>query len=101
MAISVSKDEAKIRGLFDAWTKAMEAKDSEHRDLEIAVDGDLAFAHCLHHVKPIGEDLPAGHWFRVTVCYRRIDGRWRVVHEHVSVPFDPTTGKVVFIEQVP
>jgi PhnB protein len=26
-------------------------------------------------------------WVRATVGYRRIEGRWRIVHEHVSVPF--------------
>jgi ketosteroid isomerase-like protein len=24
---------------------------------------------------------------RATVCYRRIDGKWMVTHEHLSVPF--------------
>jgi ketosteroid isomerase-like protein len=24
---------------------------------------------------------------RVTVCFRKIAGKWKVVHEHVSVPF--------------
>lgn len=26
-------------------------------------------------------------WVRATTCWRKVDGRWRVVHEHVSVPF--------------
>ena len=34
---------------------------------------------------------------RVTVCYRRMGGEWRVVHEHVSLPFDPMTGQVSYI----
>jgi PhnB protein len=24
---------------------------------------------------------------RATVGFRKVDGKWRVVHEHVSVPF--------------
>ena len=144
---SASEDEAEIRALVGAWSKALEAKDldgltagyasdvllfdatppfqtsgieayravweaclpffpaefkSKHRDLKIAVSGDLAFAHGLHHIEPVGEDHPAGQtWLRVTVCYRKIDGRWRVVHEHVSIPFDPMSGKAVLIEHVP
>jgi uncharacterized protein (TIGR02246 family) len=71
---------------------------SEHRGLQVTVSGDLAFAHGLHHIQPIGEAHPAGAtWIRVTVCYRRIGGSWRVVHEHVSVPFDPETGQVSYI----
>ena len=54
--------------------------------------------HGLHHVTPIGEESRWGQtWLRVTVCYRRIEGNWRVVHEHVSVPFDPITEKVSYI----
>lgn len=34
---------------------------------------------------------------RVTACYRRIEGRWLAVHEHVSIPFDPMTGRAVMI----
>ena len=35
-------------------------------------------------------------WVRSTVCYRKIDGRWVVTHEHTSVPFDAESGKVSF-----
>jgi uncharacterized protein (TIGR02246 family) len=70
---------------------------SEHRDFEVSVSGDVAFAHGLHRIRPVGEEHPAGNtWLRVTCCYRRIDGQWQVVHEHVSVPFDPETGKAFF-----
>jgi len=30
---------------------------------------------------------------RATVCYRKIDGKWMIVHEHFSVPFDMETLK--------
>jgi hypothetical protein len=26
-------------------------------------------------------------WLRLTVCFRKIDGRWKITHEHESVPF--------------
>jgi ketosteroid isomerase-like protein len=32
-------------------------------------------------------------WWRATVCYRKIDGKWMVTHEHSSVPFDEESGK--------
>jgi ketosteroid isomerase-like protein len=32
-------------------------------------------------------------WWRSTAGFRKIDGRWRITHEHNSVPFDPQTGK--------
>lgn len=30
-------------------------------------------------------------------CFRRTDGRWRVAHEHGSVPFDPASGQAALI----
>jgi PhnB protein len=72
---------------------------SEHKDLEIEVSGDVAFVYGLHHFVPEPADHPCGSsWMRVTACYRRVDGQWRVAHEHVSVPFDPMSGKASFIQ---
>jgi hypothetical protein len=30
---------------------------------------------------------------RVTDAYRKINGKWLIAHEHVSIPVDLTTGK--------
>jgi uncharacterized protein (TIGR02246 family) len=63
---------------------------SEHRDLEFHIDGDLAVVHGLHHFVPEQPDHPCGQtWMRVTVCYRRVNGQWKVFHEHISLPFNP------------
>lgn len=71
---------------------------SEHRDIAIHVSGDVGLMHCLHHVVPIPADHACGQtWMRVTVGYRRIDGKWKVVHEHVSVPFNPMNNQAWFI----
>ncbi len=71
---------------------------SEHKDLVVEVDGDVAFVHGLHHFVPEPADHPSGAtWMRVTACFRRIDGAWRVAHEHVSIPFDPMSGKAVHL----
>lgn len=56
--------------------------------LEITVGGDTAFAHALNHIngrKTKGESK--GHWVRVTIGFRKTDGKWLANHEHVSVPF--------------
>jgi uncharacterized protein (TIGR02246 family) len=69
---------------------------SEHRDLKIDVNGSIAFVHGLHHITPTDEpNHPAGQsWIRVTACYRKVNGRWLVAHEHVSMPFDCATGSI-------
>jgi uncharacterized protein (TIGR02246 family) len=69
----------------------------ETREAGLMVSGDLAFAHChtrLTNAKT-HESATCG-WVRVTVCFQRQQGQWRVVHEHVSVPFDPQTSQAVF-----
>ncbi|MFY9570945.1 MAG: nuclear transport factor 2 family protein, partial [Blastocatellia bacterium] len=55
---------------------------------------DVAFSHSLNRVKGTktdGGDLEM--WWRATVCYRKLGGKWIVTHEHSSVPFDVNTGK--------
>jgi ketosteroid isomerase-like protein len=64
---------------------------SKRRDVRIEVSGDVAFAFGLHTFEP------SPTWVRFTVCFRRVDGAWQVVHEHVSIPFDPRTGQAVLI----
>jgi PhnB protein len=71
---------------------------SEHRNLKVDISGDLAVARGMHHFVPDQPEHECGAtWMRVTVVLQRIGGRWRVIHEHVSVPFDPTTNKAAFI----
>jgi len=66
----------------------------EIRDLNITADNDVAFSHGLSHVSATtagGGKLDM--WWRMTICFRKIDGKWMVTHEHNSVPFDTETGK--------
>lgn len=83
-----------------AWEKFFAAYTGpvayEVRDLSITTDGELAFVHSLNHVSGT---LASGHtadlWVRWTACFRRIDGVWLVVHDHVSVPADLEHGRAV------
>ena len=34
-------------------------------------------------------------WVRFTECYRKTNGRWLAIHDHISVPVDLDTGKAV------
>jgi ketosteroid isomerase-like protein len=57
------------------------------RDVNLTVDVDLAFVSALNRMRGRtgGEDQDM--WYRTTMCLRRIGGRWRIVHDHSSVPF--------------
>lgn len=60
----------------------------EIRDLAVTVGNDVAFSHSLNRLtgnRTTGEETDV--WMRATVCFCKIDGQWKVAHEHVSVPF--------------
>jgi uncharacterized protein (TIGR02246 family) len=56
-------------------------------DVNLTVDRDLAFVSALSGMRGRqgGEDQDM--WFRTTMCPRKTGGRWRIVHDHSSVPF--------------
>jgi uncharacterized protein (TIGR02246 family) len=83
-----------------AWQESFAAFPSdityEVRDLNVTVHGELAFAHSVNHVNATSAagrvtDL----WLRWTACFRRIDGVWLIVHDHISVPADLAQGRAV------
>lgn len=83
-----------------AWQKLFAAHtgpiDYEVCDLNVTTNGELAFVHSLNH---LNGTLASGHvtdlWVRWTACFRRTDGVWLVVHDHVSVPADLKSGQAV------
>jgi uncharacterized protein (TIGR02246 family) len=63
----------------------------EIRDLAITAGDDVAFAHSLNRIHGARTDgTQTDVWVRATMGFRRIDGRWAITHEHVSVPFEMT-----------
>jgi uncharacterized protein (TIGR02246 family) len=66
----------------------------ELSELAIATDRSLAYGHSIQRV--VGTDKQGKKidlTVRVTDVYKRIKGKWLVIHEHVSVPVDLDTGK--------
>lgn len=71
---------------LDTWDGPVRRK---AHNLEIAVDGDLAFAHGYLHTAAVSKSSgsPSEWWSRATFCFARRAGKWLIVHEHTSVPF--------------
>jgi ketosteroid isomerase-like protein len=68
----------------------------EVSDLNITTDGEVAFVNSLNHVSgTLTDRRSTDMWVRWTACFRRINGVWLVVHDHVSVPADLKHGKAV------
>ena len=62
----------------------------ETHELNVAVSGDLAFAHMLHPdsgTRRSGEEAVV--WVRSTVCLQRTNDGWLITHEHISFPINP------------
>jgi ketosteroid isomerase-like protein len=66
----------------------------EMRDLTITAGDEVAFSRSLDHITGTRADGEKNDvWVRATVCFRKIDGHWKVTHEHMSVPYDMETLK--------
>jgi ketosteroid isomerase-like protein len=68
----------------------------ETRDQTITADNDIAFSHQLLRLQAtMTTGQKVDRWERLTFCFRKVNGKWLFVHEHVSVPADLMTGKAV------
>jgi ketosteroid isomerase-like protein len=59
----------------------------EMRDLSITAGDDVAFSYSLNRIsgkRTNGEETDV--WVRWTACFRKINGKWLITHEQVSVP---------------
>jgi ketosteroid isomerase-like protein len=66
----------------------------EIRELSIIVSDDLAFSHSLNRLSgTLKNGHETGSWVRYTACFRKIDGKWLIAHEQISVPVDPRSGR--------
>ena len=68
----------------------------ELHDLNITVGDDVAFTHSLNRISgtlTTGQKIDL--WLRWTACFRKINGKWLIVHHQNSVPVDLETGRAM------
>jgi len=68
----------------------------EYRDLSIIGGDTVAFSRGLERMTGTlknGQKFDA--WVRFTECYRKTNGHWLAIHDHISVPVDLDSGKAV------
>lgn len=69
------------------------------RDAKLYVSDELAILHCHSKVEnttsQYKQKMP---WCRTTLCLQKKQGRWNVVHQHISVPIDMATGRLVVLK---
>ncbi len=89
-----------IEAKLENWAKAFTIFYNvtyEIRDLTLTVGDVVAFGHGFGRLSGTLVDGTAtsGTWVRLTLCFRKIDAEWLIVHDHVSVPFDLPSGRGV------
>lgn len=68
--------------------------DVEMSDLNVMTEGNLGYGHNIQHTTLTDkESKKIMLVLRVSNGYRKINGKWLISHEHVSVPVDLATGK--------
>ena len=68
----------------------------EIHDLHITVGNDIAFSHSLNRISgTLRTGQQTALWLRWTACFRKINGKWLIVHHQNSVPVDLQHGTAV------
>lgn len=68
----------------------------EYRDMRIMSSGDVGFIHALERFTgKLKNGQQTDFWLRSTSGLRKINGKWLIVHDHVSVPIDFESGKAL------
>jgi ketosteroid isomerase-like protein len=63
-------------------------------ELKVDTDGRFGYARSVQHFTAKTPDgKPVDITFRQTDVLRKVDGKWKIVHQHISVPVDMKTGK--------
>jgi ketosteroid isomerase-like protein len=66
----------------------------EMSDLSITADGELGFGHNIQRFSGTDKNgKPIDMTFRVSDGYKKINGKWMIVEEHISFPVDVASGK--------
>jgi len=83
-----------VRANFDkAFSNAKNLK-GKFLELKVVADEKMGVAHSLQHFTWTDKDgKPGEGTFRVTDCFHKVNGQWKVFHTHISFPIDPATGK--------
>ncbi|HEU5220399.1 MAG TPA: nuclear transport factor 2 family protein [Gemmatimonadales bacterium] len=65
------------------------------RELAVTAGADVAHGSSVNRISGLRNGVAEETWIRVSLGYRKIDGEWKVTHEHASVPFNPANGMAV------
>lgn len=69
----------------------------EIKELKIHASGDMAIAHYMFRLAGTAKEHDAAQtYIRITTGFKKQQGKWKIIHEHGSVPFNPHTRMAKF-----
>ncbi|MBV8253181.1 MAG: nuclear transport factor 2 family protein [Chitinophaga sp.] len=86
---------SEVKARLTAWTGnfSEEPVRLTTHQLVVVAEESIAFSNCIKHISANlknGNKLE-GYW-RETLCWEKLQGEWKIVASHSSVPFNATTG---------
>ena len=89
-----------VDAVRDVWKRTLQGFESpieyEVHRLDVAVGDDIAFSRSLNRFGGMNRDgAHVVNWLCVTLGFGKVDGAWKILHQHVSVPIDMETGKAL------
>lgn len=76
-----------LKATWSAYFKAFKKAEATISDLHVGASGDLGYAFSLHNWKFTAHDGTVREdQHRVTHIYKRVQGKWCIIHENDSVP---------------
>jgi PhnB protein len=80
-----ARDPKVLKDWFDSWQGPI---GYDLHDFSVTAGEDLAYCYGLVHMSGTRtDDEETNVWVRQTLCLRRVEGKWKIIHEHTSVPF--------------
>jgi ketosteroid isomerase-like protein len=84
---------AKGKNWLDVFAAYQPPLGYEIRELTITTGDDIAFARSFNRISgTLKSGGKTDFWLRWTACFRKVDGKWLMVHDHASVPIDVESG---------
>ena len=69
--------------------------------IKMIAQPELAVLHCFSKVDQI-DATPSLEvfWCRTTICFQKVEGAWKVAHQHISMPIQLETGLPILLSEV-
>ncbi|MCB1651623.1 MAG: nuclear transport factor 2 family protein [Alphaproteobacteria bacterium] len=91
------------KALWEKCAPYFDTPEPQYKNIKLEITDNMAAMYGL--TRMTGMNLPeemknspmAKSWLRLTVVYKKIDGLWKVLHEHVSYPVDCENEKPAYI----